>query len=425
MEEFDVVIVGGGLSGLFCAHRLAGAGMKILLIERGEYCGSKNLTGGRLYFGPIKELLADMWHELPIERKVIRERLSVVASHGSLTFDFFHERFREPHSFTLLRAKFDKWLAERVSKRGVMMLTGYRVDDLLVKDGQVKGVMVQGEAVGANVVIAADGALSFLSEKASLRARRPEAFAVGIKEVIELDEGKIEDRFGVERGEGVAHLFFGQPTGGVFGGAFLYTNSSTISLGLVLGIGSLIRNGKSRVSELLEVFKERYEVRRFIEGGRTVEYSAHLIPELGLAPTSRLVGNGIMLVGDAAGFALNMGFTVRGMEFAIASGILAAETAKEAKKRGDFSERTLSGYERRLRESFVLEDMGRFSKIPFILQDEALHSLWPYRFIDFLHDLYSFDRMPKERMGRAFWKLLRGSVLNLWGIRKVLQLRDV
>lgn len=423
MEHFDVVIVGGGLAGLFCAHRLAGTGMKVLLVERGEYCGSKNVTGGRLYVLPVMDLLSDIWPELPLERMVVRERLSIVSAEGSTTLDLFHEGFRKPHSFTLLRARFDRWLAERVSKKGIMVLTGYRVDDLVIEEGFVTGIKIEGERVGANLVVLADGALSFLSEKASFRKRRPEAFGIGIKEVIELDDGKIEDRFGVEKGEGVAHIFFGHPTGGVFGGAFLYTNESSISLGMVLGIGSLLQNGKSEIHQLLEGFKERYEVRRLIEGGKTVEYSAHLIPEQGPFITRRLFGNGVMLAGDAAGLALNMGLTVRGMEFAIASGIIAAEVVKEAKKKGDFSEKTLVSYEDRLRDSFVLKDIGRSSKVLHALQDQRLYSLWPYRFVDLLHDLYYFEKGPKERMSRTIWRGLRKSILTFHGLRKLFELR--
>jgi electron transfer flavoprotein-quinone oxidoreductase len=132
MEKIDVVIVGGGLSGLSCAWKLADKGMQVIVVERGDFPGSKNVTGGRLYLEPIAEVAGEMLENAPFERRVVRERWSILGKENSIGIDFTGERFRkEGHSFTLLRARFDRWLADRLMEKGVFIIPKYRVDDLL------------------------------------------------------------------------------------------------------------------------------------------------------------------------------------------------------------------------------------------------------------------------------------------------------
>ncbi len=356
MDKIDVVIVGAGLSGLACAYKLAEKDMQVIVVERGDFPGSKNVTGGRLYTMPIKEMVGDMLEGAPFERKIVRERWSLLGDGNSIGIDLTSERFRkEEHSFSILRATFDRWLADRLMEKGVFVIPKYRVDDLLWEDGKVAGVKAGQEEIPAHVVVAADGVLSFIGEKAGLKPKMAARnYAVGIKEIIELPEEKINDRFNVEPGEGVAHLFLGDVTKGLFGGGFLYTNRESVSLGVVVGIKALMESNQNlEAHTLIDMFKERYELRTLIGDGRLSEYSAHVVPEGGYGGISKLYGNGIILTGDAAGFALNMGVTVRGMEFAIASGIMAAETIIQAKEADDFSEKSLARYEARLKETFV------------------------------------------------------------------------
>ena len=189
-----------------------------------------------------------------------------------------------------------------------------------------------------------------MAEQAGLREPlTPQHAAVALKEVIKLSPEVIEDRFGLLPQEGAAHLYFGSITQGIFGGGFLYTNSETVSLGLVLGIASFLESDSStETHQVLEAFKGREEIARLIKDGEMVEYSAHLIPEGGTKPLPTPYADGILVVGDAAGLALNMGITVRGMEFAIASGYMAAQTVKKAKEKKDFSAETLAMYKTQL-----------------------------------------------------------------------------
>jgi electron transfer flavoprotein-quinone oxidoreductase len=296
-------------------------------------------------------------------------------------------------------------------EKGVFVIPKYRVDDLLWEDGKVAGVKAGQEEIPAHVVVAADGVLSFMGEKAGLKPRMAARnYAVGIKEIIELPEEKINDRFNVEPGEGVAHLFLGDVTKGLFGGGFLYTNRESVSLGVVVGIKALMESNQNlEAHTLMDMFKERYELRTLIGDGRLSEYSAHVIPEGGYGGISKLYGNGIILTGDAAGFALNMGVTVRGMEFAIASGIVAAETIIQAKEADDFSEKSLARYEARLKETFVMKDLQTCKDMPEFLDNESFFAFYPKCFPDLVEKVMWFDQGPKTRLGKTLWDNLKSS----------------
>jgi electron transfer flavoprotein-quinone oxidoreductase len=412
MDKIDVVIVGAGLSGLACAYKLAEKDMQVIVVERGDFPGSKNVTGGRLYTMPIREMVGDMLEGAPFERKIVRERWSLLGDGNSIGIDLTSERFRkEEHSFSILRATFDRWLADRLMEKGVFVIPKYRVDDLLWEDGKVAGVKAGQEEIPAHVVVAADGVLSFIGEKAGLKPKMAARnYAVGIKEIIELPEEKINDRFNVEPGEGVAHLFLGDVTKGLFGGGFLYTNRESVSIGVVVGIKALMESNQNLEAHMLiDMFKERYELRTLIGDGRLSEYSAHVIPEGGYGGISKLYGNGIILTGDAAGFALNMGVTVRGMEFAIASGIVAAETIIQAKEADDFSEKSLARYKARLKETFVMKDLQTCKDIPEFLDNDSFFAFYPKCFPDLVEKVMWFDQGPKTRLGKTLWDNLKSS----------------
>lgn len=151
MEKVEFVVIGAGLSGLATALVLAEAGAEVLVVERGDYPGSKNVTGGRLYLDPIRSYLPDLWKDAPLERHVVKERLTMMAPKSSITAELSSERFRLPPypSYTLLHATFDRWFADQASARGAIVISGYKVDDLLQKDGKVTGIVSSGDEIHA------------------------------------------------------------------------------------------------------------------------------------------------------------------------------------------------------------------------------------------------------------------------------------
>jgi electron transfer flavoprotein-quinone oxidoreductase len=429
MEKLEVVVVGAGVAGLAAAMVLAEAGVEVLVVERGDYPGSKNVTGGRLYLEPVRPYLPDLWDEAPLERRVVKERLTMLSPSVSTTVEVSSERFRQaPHpSYTLLHSTFDRWFADQAAERGALIIPGYKVDDLVREDGRVVGIVSAGDEIHADAIVAADGALSFMAEKAGLRAKLDaKEVAVAAKEVIELPSQTIEERFGVEEGEGIAQLFFGSLTQGMFGGGFLYTNHESLSLGLVVAIHDLMeKDPPVSPHDLLEAFKARPEIRSLIAGGHPVEYSAHIIPEGGFRALPRMVTDGLVLVGDAAGLALNMGVTVRGLDFALASGVMAARALIRAREQGDFSAASLAYYERLLQDSFVWKDLQTFRHMPEFLANPRLQDFYPPVICDLLEQILWIGEEPKEKLSAtilrtARQRLLRADVLkDLLGMRKI------
>jgi electron transfer flavoprotein-quinone oxidoreductase len=271
MERIDAVIVGGGLGGLTCAYCLAQEGMQVLVLERGDHPGSKNVTGGRIYLRPLQPYLPELWDTAPLERAVTKEVVTMLGDTASLSLQFTSDKFREnpPHSYTILRSQFDKWLGERVVEKGGFVIPQRRVTDLMKENDRIVGVVSEGEEIPADVVIAADGVLSLMAEQAGLRGPLPPGnAAVALKEVIKLSPEVIEERFGLLPAEGAAHLYFGSITKGIFGGGFLYTNRETISLGLVLGIASFLQSDHPmETHQVFESFKEREEIARIVKCG--------------------------------------------------------------------------------------------------------------------------------------------------------------
>ncbi|MBE3581319.1 MAG: FAD-dependent oxidoreductase [Thermoanaerobacteraceae bacterium] len=327
-HRFDVIVVGAGPAGSVCAYSLAREGKAVLLVERGDIAGGKNVSGGRLYTHALRVLGGELAWEAQVERRVTHEQLMILAGERSCRLEYHDPSFNKegdvPHSYTVLRAVLDAWLAGRVEEAGAVLACGIKVDNIIEKDGRVIGIRAGEDEVYGEVVIAADGVNSLLAQKAGLVSEiQPHNVAVGVKEIIELPAKVIEERFGLREGEGAALLILGC-TQGAKGGDFLYTNKESISLGCVVSPKEVARQGKP-VHRLLQELKLHPAVLPLIRGGKTVEYSAHLVSEAGFRGVpAKLYRHGFLIIGDAGGLVMNLGYTIRGVDLAILSGVVAA-----------------------------------------------------------------------------------------------------
>ncbi|CAJ1270176.1 FAD-dependent monooxygenase [Escherichia coli] len=367
-DKFDAIVVGAGVAGSVAALVMARAGLDVLVIERGDSAGCKNMTGGRLYAHTLEAIIPGFAASAPVERKVTREKISFLTEESAVTLDFHREQPDVPQhaSYTVLRNRLDPWLMEHAEQAGAQFIPGVRVDALVREGNKVTGVQAGDDILETNVVILADGVNSMLGRSLGMvPASDPHHYAVGVKEVIGLTPEQINDRFNITGEEGAAWLFAGSPSDGLMGGGFLYTNKDSISLGLVCGLGDIAHAQKS-VPQMLEDFKQHPAIRPLISGGKLLEYSAHMVPEGGLAMVPQLVNEGVMIVGDAA------------------------------KERADFSASSLAQYKRELEQSCVMRDMQHFRKIPALMENPRLFSQYPRMVADIMNEMFTIDGKPNQ-----------------------------
>ena len=358
------------------------------------------MTGGVIYSRIVHEVFPDFWEEAPVERAITSYHIVFLGEGSSLDLAFKTEAFGKPpyNAFSVLRASFDQWLAKKAEEAGAMVVTGITVDDLLLENGRVKGIRSGPDEIEADVVIDAEGAKSLLTKRAGLRSGEfhPSDVSVGVKEVIELSEETINERFNLRSGEGAAYTLIGY-TKGLAGGGFLYTNRSTVSLGVVVKLDSLIERGV-KVHELIEDYRMHPFISKLIEGGEIVEYSAQIVHEGGIRQLPRLYTDGFLVVGSAACLVLNNFFTLRGMDLAVASGAAAAKAVLKAREKGDYSASTLAIYERMLRESFVLKDLETFRRVPDLLENKRFFTVYPELACELMESLYSVNPTPRRKL---------------------------
>jgi len=361
-EKFDVIVVGAGPAGISCAYEVAKKGLNVVLIERGEYPGSKNVMGGVLYRKMMEDVIPEFWKEAPIERVIVEQRVMMLDKQSATTFGYKGLEFAEEpyNNFTVLRSKFDQWFAQKAVEQGALLINETVVLECIVENEKVVGVRTDrpdGDLY-ADVVVLADGVNSLLGKSLGFHKEwRPDEVALATMEILKLDSKIIEDRFGLEGNQGCAIELFGDATKGIVGTGFLYTNKDTLSIGVGTLLSGMIEH-KIKPYDLLEYVKNHPMIRPYIQGSEPQEYLAHLIPEGGYHSVPRLVGNGVLVIGDAA--QLVNAIHREGSNMAMTSGRLAAETIIEAKELGHYSENVLKSYADKLLASFVGQDLKKY-----------------------------------------------------------------
>lgn len=401
MSDFDAIVVGGGLAGSVAAYTLASAEKSVLVVERGNYCGAKNMTGGRIYTHSLAKIFPD-YQDAPLQRKVTHERISLMSPDSNFTIDYSARELEQAgkESYTVLRGPFDQWLAEKAEDVGAEYICGIAVEDLMIENGKVCGVIAGEDEITADVVILADGVNSLLTSKAGLSKKAPaiHQVAVGAKETIELPADVIESRFLCNPGEGASWLFAGDCSNGIIGGAFVYANEESVSVGIVATMSEVLKQDIP-VYQMLENFKNRPEIKPLIAGGKLVEYSGHVVPEGGIHMMPEIIGDGVLVAGDAAMLCVNLGYTVRGMDLAVESGSIAAKAAIKALDAGDTSKAGLGVYKSMLDNSFIMRDMNMYAEAPEFLENcPGMFRGYPEMIRDIMTPLFMVDGEPRQHV---------------------------
>ena len=384
----DVLIVGGGPSGLSTAIHLAdklrekGENKRIMLIEKGSSIGAHILSGAVIKPEAFKELLsAEDFDGMPFDSQVILDETAKLSETDSMNLPFHPPYMNNTGNYIASLGQVCKYLANIAEAKGVEIYTGFAVDELLYENGKVIGVKTKdtgvdhngnklknfqtGTSVKAAITILAEGTRGSLAKKLINKfdldaGKNPQIYSLGVKELWSVPEGNINP--------GEVYHTFGYPLidGEEFGGGFIYgLSDNRVGLGLVVGLD--YKDPTFDIHGAMQVWKQHPKVSKILEGGTIVEFGAKTLPEGGWNSIPTLFDDNVMIVGDSAGFVAMP--ALKGIHLAVTSGMCAAESAALALIKGDTSATKLAHYKELVDNSRIHKEMYPVRNFRAVMND--------------------------------------------------------
>ncbi len=376
--ETDILVVGAGPAGLafgyHLANLIAASGGKvsmpeIIIAEKGSYSGAHSLSGAIFDPRGMKELMPDFIDQgMPYEKMAGKDSLVYLTEAGEMKFPFLPPALHNDGNYIISLNKFNAWFSELVEAKEISIFPETGCFDLLVENGRVDGVRTvdlgldkhgnprsnfePGSIIKAKVTILAEGVHGSLTKQAYAKTdigvgKLPQAYLTGVKEVWEIPEGRLGD------GE-IIHTFGWPLPFEEYGGGFIYNMSGNMAcVGYAVGLNS--PNPTNDPHYRFQQFKSHPMVRKIFEGGKMLHYGAKTIPEGGYYSMPRLYHDGLLLIGDCAGFLNSQ--RLKGVHLALKSGMMAAETVFEGLEKGDFGVNVLKGMQERFENSWAKKEL--------------------------------------------------------------------
>jgi electron-transferring-flavoprotein dehydrogenase len=365
----DALFVGAGPAGLAGAIELKKRmpSLEIGVLEKAASLGEHCLSGAIVNPGPFRTLFPELsLNDLPFRGAVLREEVRLLTERSHVTIPAPTEMINHGNYVASI-CEIVRWLGQKADELGISILSGFPAESLLMKGDRVIGVRTaaagldrNGEPgpsylpptdIRARVTILSEGTRGALTQawlkRAGVSSRNPQIFALGVKELWQVPR----------RLRSVYHTLGWPLPRDAFGGSWIYPmGPDRVSFGLVVGLD--YRSTDLDVHFLLQRIKEHPMMREILSGGELLEWGAKTIPEGGYSSIpERLHGDGVLVIGDSAGL-VNVA-ALKGIHYAMHSGILAARAIAQALTGGEPLAERLGEYDRMLRKSFVLDDLYR------------------------------------------------------------------